>query len=50
MTLNAAYLVDRSTGDDFAELARRLADEHPEAGLVVAGPWPPYSFAVLEDS
>jgi len=50
MTLNAAYLVDRAAGEDFAALARRLAEEHPEAGLVVAGPWPPYSFAELEES
>lgn len=49
MTLNAAYLVDRAAGEEFAALAGRLADEHPEAGMVVAGPWPPYSFAVLEE-
>lgn len=49
MLMNAAYLV----GDDDAERFRRLVEEQaPPAGLrfVVEGPWPPYSFAVLEQA
>lgn len=47
MLMNAAYLV----GDEDAERFRRTVDEQsPPSGLrfVVEGPWPPYSFAVLE--
>lgn len=49
MTLNAAYLVDEEACPRFAAEAERLADQHPEAQLGVGGPWPPYSFATLED-
>ncbi|WEV78837.1 GvpL/GvpF family gas vesicle protein [Janibacter cremeus] len=47
MIMNAAYLV----GDEDAERFRGLVEERPApAGLrfTVEGPWPPYSFAVLE--
>jgi Gas vesicle synthesis protein GvpL/GvpF len=48
MLLNAAYLVDRPGADRFrAEVAALAADRPPEA-LVLTGPWPPYSFAVLD--
>jgi hypothetical protein len=48
MTLNGAYLVEEADGEEFASAARRLSEEHPETHLVCAGPWPPYSFATLE--
>lgn len=48
MVLNGAYLVDVDEGDRFAERVRDLAARHPEVRLEAAGPWPPYSFAVLE--
>lgn len=47
MIMNAAYLV----GDEDGERFRRLVEEREvPAGLrfAVEGPWPPYSFAVLE--
>lgn len=47
MVMNAAYLV----GDDDAERFRRVVEEREApTGLrfVLDGPWPPYSFAVLE--
>lgn len=47
MIMNAAYLV----GDEDGERFRGLVEEHEApAGLrfTVEGPWPPYSFAVLE--
>ncbi|MFP5253035.1 MAG: GvpL/GvpF family gas vesicle protein [Actinomycetes bacterium] len=50
MTLNGAYLVERSEGDAFAAAVRELAERHPDAHLTVAGPWPPYSFATLEQA
>lgn len=48
MTLNGAYLVEQSQGDVFAAAVQELAETYPEAHLAVAGPWPPYSFATLE--
>lgn len=50
MVLNGAYLV--ATGDQagFVELVRTLVDRHPEVRLELTGPWPPYSFAVLDDA
>ena len=50
MTLNGAYLVEESEGDAFAAAVRELAETYPDAHLTVAGPWPPYSFASLEQS
>lgn len=48
MTLNGAYLVEESEGDAFAAAVQELAETYPDAHLTVAGPWPPYSFASLE--
>ena len=48
MVLNGAYLVDVDEGDAFTDLVRELVEEHPEVSIEAAGPWPPYSFAVLE--
>ena len=49
MVLNGAYLVDLAAGDDFAVRFRELAAAHPTLQAESAGPWPPYSFAVLEE-
>lgn len=48
MVLNGAYLVDVDEGDRFGALVRSVAEQHPEVTVEAAGPWPPYSFAVLE--
>jgi len=48
MTLNGAYLVDDDLAGSFTEVATRLAEENPQSRLEVQGPWPPYSFATLE--
>jgi hypothetical protein len=48
MTLNGAYLVDEASADTFTTLAARLAEENPQSRVEVQGPWPPYSFATLE--
>ena len=48
MTLNGAYLVPAEDGDAFAAAVAALEAQFPEAHLQVGGPWPPYSFAVLE--
>lgn len=41
--LNAAYLVDRSRGQEFADLVQGYAEEGVQVRLT--GPWVPYSFA-----
>ncbi|HET6625149.1 MAG TPA: GvpL/GvpF family gas vesicle protein [Nocardioidaceae bacterium] len=48
MTLNGAYLVDLDEVAEFEATFHRLQKEHPDAALALQGPWPPYSFAVLE--
>jgi hypothetical protein len=50
MVLNGAYLVADSVQDTFAERVDALRMEHDEVTLEAGGPWPPYSFAVLEVS
>jgi len=49
MTLNGAYLVPQVRADSFAAEIAALAEQYPEAHLQAGGPWPPYSFATLED-
>jgi hypothetical protein len=48
MILNAAYLVPDVDGEAFAKEAAACAHAHPDVELDVRGPWPPYSFAMLE--
>jgi hypothetical protein len=48
MVLNAAYLVPDGEHDGFADLVERIRQAEPEGIVEAAGPWPPYSFAVLE--
>ena len=50
MILNGAYLVDEAAAAQFREAAEGLAAAHPAARVEVQGPWPPYSFATLEES
>lgn len=40
----AAYLIERSRAETFAEECRRLSREVSTAELICTGPWPPYSF------
>ncbi|MEV0283197.1 MULTISPECIES: GvpL/GvpF family gas vesicle protein [unclassified Kribbella] len=48
MALNATFLVDDDRSTDFFELVNALRSKYPSFDLEVNGPWPPYSFAVLE--
>lgn len=48
MILNAAYLVPEEGADTFAETVRQIQQSVSAATVEVQGPWPPYSFAVLE--
>ncbi|MDF1602513.1 GvpL/GvpF family gas vesicle protein [Nocardioides sp. YIM 152315] len=48
MVLNAAYLVPDDAAEAFAGLVAGLGAEHPDVVVDGRGPWPPYSFAMLE--
>jgi hypothetical protein len=48
MVLNGAYLVDIDDGAAFEDRVRSLAEAHPDSPIDVRGPWPPYSFAMLD--
>ena len=47
MVLNAAYLVDAE--EPFADTVAAAASRWPQLRVEVIGPWPPYSFATLEE-
>jgi hypothetical protein len=48
MLLNAAYLVDRHRADEFRRAVDELAGVRPPDSVVLTGPWPPYSFATMD--
>jgi hypothetical protein len=48
MVLNAAYLVDSTQGQAFAERVQSCMSAYEALDIAVGGPWPPYSFAMLE--
>lgn len=48
MVHNGAYLVESATEADFVACVERLATDHPGVMIDLRGPWPPYSFAMLE--
>jgi hypothetical protein len=48
MLLNAAYLLDEQESDDFTATVAVLSGDHPALRLELTGPWPPYSFAAVE--
>jgi hypothetical protein len=50
MVLNGAYLVPEADEQRFTDLVDELRRRHPDVSLEVAGPWAPYSFAVLEEA
>lgn len=50
MVHNAAYLVHRDRSDDFIALVHEQSDGFPEVVVDARGPWPPYSFAMLDEA
>jgi hypothetical protein len=48
MALNATFLVDDDRSTDFFQLVDGLRARYPSFDIEVNGPWPPYSFAVLD--
>ena len=49
MVANDAYLVEVGDAEAFARAVASMADAHPELSVELTGPWPPYSFAVIEE-
>ena len=49
LLLSSAYLVGRDDVDALREQVDTLAHAHPELEVLCTGPWPPYSFAALEE-
>jgi hypothetical protein len=49
MVLNAAFLVDRTRSPEFCSEVDAVASQRPEGAVVLTGPWPPYSFATLDE-
>lgn len=50
MVHNVAYLVHRDRSDDFVTLVHEQSDAYPEVVVDARGPWPPYSFAMLDEA
>jgi len=48
MVLNAAYLVEADEHEAFTAALHAAGEQHPSVTVEVEGPWPAYSFAVLE--
>ncbi len=48
MILNAAYLVPDDASETFAATVESLSATYPDVTIEAAGPWPPYSFSMLE--
>jgi hypothetical protein len=49
MVHNAAYLVPQDGSDAFSDAVAELTADNGDVLIDARGPWPPYSFAVLED-
>ncbi|MGH3096607.1 MAG: GvpL/GvpF family gas vesicle protein [Streptosporangiales bacterium] len=50
MILNGAYLVERDRTGDLEAAVSRLESRLPSVRFELTGPWPPYSFAELENA
>lgn len=50
MVLNAAYLLDHDQAPAFLEAVDAAQRAHPELAVALTGPWPPYSFAAIDDT
>jgi hypothetical protein len=48
MALNGAYLVDVGLEERFEHAVGQVRERHPDVTIESGGPWPPYSFAVLD--
>jgi hypothetical protein len=49
MILNSAYLVDDDRAEGWSAAVTELAGRHAGVRVELTGPWPPYSFAAIEE-
>lgn len=49
MILNSAYLVDNDRAEGWSAAVTELASRHAGVRVELTGPWPPYSFAAIEE-
>jgi gas vesicle protein GvpL/GvpF len=49
MILNSAYLVDDDRAEGWSAAVTELAGRHADVRVELTGPWPPYSFAAIEE-
>jgi hypothetical protein len=49
MVGNDAYLVDEERAENFQTAVAESAGRHPHLAVELTGPWPPYSFAVVQE-
>ena len=50
MALNGAYLVEVERLEQFDRAVAEVRERFPDVTVESGGPWPPYSFAVLDQS
>jgi hypothetical protein len=48
MILNAAFLVPHGTAEAFRATGESTSERHPSVTIEIQGPWPPYSFSLLD--
>jgi hypothetical protein len=48
LVLSAAYLLPRDAADSFRSAVETRARDRPDLAYVCVGPWPPYSFALVD--
>jgi hypothetical protein len=48
LVLTSAYLLPRAEAESFREAVATVAGSHPELAFVCVGPWPAYSFALVD--
>ncbi len=48
LVLSAAYLLPRGAADSFRTAVETLARDRSDLAYVCVGPWPPYSFALVD--
>src|SRR5438552_1665664 len=50
LVLSAAYLLPRSEVDSLRTAVEKVGRTRPELTFICTGPWPPYSFALVDGS
>ena len=48
LVLTSAYLLPHAEAESFRQAVATVAERHPELAFLCVGPWPPYSFVLVE--